>query len=113
MWGKLLNVSFIIVFTLSIRSSRIISCEESLRSIILFSVRNIFIDSINTMINTVVMVRMETGSKIGILNDIGVIIVNYEVLCSSDKLILFIIYESKKLNIIFSNTATLDINFFV
>lgn len=65
------------------------------------------------MINMVVMVRMEMGLKIGILNDIGVIIVNYEVLCSLDKLILFIIYESKKLNIIFSNMVMLDINFFV
>lgn len=112
MWGKLLNVLLIIVFTLLTRSLRIILCEESLRLTILLSARNIFIDLINTMINTAVMVRMETGLKIGILNDIGVTIANYEALCSLDKLTLFIIYESKKLNTIFSNTATLDINFF-
>ena len=108
--GKLLNVPPIIVPTPSTRNPRIMSWEESLRPTISPSARNIPIDSINTMINTAVMVRMETGSKIGIPNDIGVTIANHEASCSPDKLTSFIIHESKKPNTIPSNTATLDIN---
>ena len=107
-WGKLLNNPPIIVPTPSTRRPRMISCDESLRPTISPSARNMPIDSINTMINTAVMVRIDTGSKPGVPKAIGVTIANHEAPCRPDKFTSFIIHESAKPKMIPSSTATLD-----
>lgn len=61
--------------------------------------------------NMVATARTEMGLKTGTLNDTGAITVNYEVLRSLDKPILPTTYESKKLNITFSNMVMPDTNF--